>query len=203
MGKLGLFILAMAAVAIGGFLLWPDAEAPMDQVQAAPLPDPDQNLPIDQRSMASVEGVVIDLNCAATAKILTGSWDSTALDQILGDETLQQDCLSLKKGQPAAVFYEDKIQAVLACNPRGGGKIQRTEEHGNPHALTKYAGAPVVVEGFWADQETNLFVPVRIRRRILHAESFFTRGGWHTLDCNHDGVPFSASDSLVPPTADH
>ncbi|MEE2840346.1 MAG: hypothetical protein VYC91_07410, partial [Acidobacteriota bacterium] len=105
MGKLGLFLLAMAAVAFGGFLLWPDAEAPMDQVQAAPLPEPDQNLPIDQRSMASVEGVVVDLNCAATAKILTGSWDSTALDQILGDETLQQDCLTLKKGQPAAVFY--------------------------------------------------------------------------------------------------
>ena len=203
MGKLGLMILAVAAVALGGFLFWPDAEAPMDQVQAASLSETDQHLPIDQRPMASVEGVMIDLTCAAKAKILTGSWDSTDRDQNLEDGTLQQDCLTLKKGQPAALLYEDKIQAIFACNPRGGGKIQRTEEHGNPHALTKYAGAPVVVEGFWANQGATLFVPVRIRRRILHAESFFTRGGWHTVDCNHDGVPFSASDSLVPPTAHH
>jgi len=203
MGKLGLIILTMAAVTLGGFLFWPDVEPPMDQVQAAPLPETDQHLPIDERPMASVEGVVIDLNCAATAKVLTGSWDSTALDSVLENATLQQDCVSLKKGQPVAVFYEDKIQAVLACNPRGGGEIQRSEEHGNPHALTKYAGAPVVVEGFWADKGTSLFVPVRIRRRILHAESFFTRGGWHTLDCNHDGVPFNASDALVSPNAPH
>ena len=203
MGKLGLMILAVTAVALGGFLLWPDAEAPIDQVQAASLPAIDFNLPIDQRPMASVVGVMIDLTCAAMAQVLTGSWDSTDLDQAGENGTIQQDCLTLKKGQPAALFYEGKIQAVLACNPRGGGKIQRTEEHGNPHALTKYAGAPVVVEGFWADQGTNLFVPVRIRRRILHAESYFTSGGWHVVDCNHDGVPFNASDSLVPPTAHH
>jgi hypothetical protein len=202
MGKLGLMILAVAAVTLGVFLLWPDVETPMDQVQAASLPDTDFNLPIDQRPMASVEGVMIDLTCAARAKVLTGSWDHTGLESV-SEAAAMQDCLTLKKGQPAALFYEGRVQAVFACNPRGGGKIQRTEEHGNPHALTKYADAPVVVEGFWADQGTNLFVPVRIRRRILHAESFFTRGGWHTVDCNHDGVPFSASDSLVPPAAHH
>ena len=200
MSKLGLLILVVAAVVLGVLFLWPDAKAPMDQVQAASLPETDYSLPVDQRPMASVEGVMIDLACAAKAKVLTGAWDG--LDTVFEDEAMQ-DCLTLKKGQPAALFYEDRIQAVFACNPRGGGKIQRSEEHGNPHALTKYAGAPVVVEGFWADQGTSLFVPVRIRRRILHAESFFTRGGWHSVDCNHDGVPFSASDSLVPPAAHH
>ena len=146
----------------------------------------------------TVRGTVIDLNCASTGKTLTGSWKNTELDHVMADGTIQKNCLEmcLKGGQPAALFSGGKITAVLACNPLGGGDIQRGSQHGNPHNLVKYAGAPVEVEGFWADEDTKLLVPVRIRRSIIHVESYFSRGGWHPVDCNRDGIPFDGADMI-------
>ena len=145
-----------------------------------------------------VRGTVIDLSCASTGKALTGSWENTGLDHMMADGTIQKNCLEmcLKGGQPAALFSRGEITAVLACNPRGGGDIQRGSQHGNPHNLVKYAGAPVEVEGFWADENTKLLVPVRIRRSIIHVESYFSRGGWHPVDCNRDGIPFNGADMI-------
>ncbi|MCH8016463.1 MAG: hypothetical protein IH917_07560 [Acidobacteria bacterium] len=154
----------------------------------------------------TVRGTVIDLNCASTGKALTGSWKNTELDHLMADGTIQKNCLEmcLKGGQPAALFSRGKITAVLACNPRGGGDIQRGDQHGNPHNLIKYAGAPVEVEGFWADEDTKLLVPVRIRRSIIHVESYFSRGGWHPVDCNRDGIPFNGTDMIgASPSEEH
>ena len=74
-----------------------------------------------------VRGTVIDLSCASTGKALTGSWENTGLDHMMADGTIQKNCLEmcLKGGQPAALFSRGEITAVLACNPRGGGDIQR------------------------------------------------------------------------------
>ena len=98
----------------------------------------------------------------------------------------------------------NEITAVLACNPLGGGDIQRGSQHGNPHNLVKYAGAPVEVEGFCADEDTKLLVPVRIRRSIIHVESYFSRGGRQAVDCNRDGIPFNGTDMIgASPSEEH
>ncbi len=98
------------------------------------------------------------------------------------DGNLQKGCatLCLLGGQPAALFSDNKITAVFACNPQGSGAA--------PHQGYTLAGNVAQaseVEGYWLDgnAETGLFVPLKIRRAILTAERRYGSGGWLELDC--------------------
>ncbi len=116
-----------------------------------------------------LKGRVIDLTCAVKGKVTMGAWNNIAQDHMMEDGNLQKGCatLCLLGGQPAALFSDNKITAVFACNPRGSGSA--------PHQGYTLAGNVAQaseVEGYWVDgrAETGIFVPLKIRRAILTAE---------------------------------
>ncbi len=111
-----------------------------------------------------------------------GAWNNIAQDHMMADGNLQKGCatLCLMGGQPAALFADNKITAVFACNPQGSGVA--------PHQGYTLAGNVAQaseVEGYWLDDkaETGLFVPLKIRRAILTAERRYGSGGLLELDC--------------------
>ena len=113
-----------------------------------------------------LKGRIIDLTCAVKGKVAMGAWNNIAL--------------CLLGGQPAALFSDNKITAVFACNPQGSGAA--------PHQGYTLAGNVAQaseVEGYWLDDnaETGIFVPLKIRRAILTAERRYGSGGWLELDC--------------------
>ncbi len=129
-----------------------------------------------------LKGRVIDLTCAVKGKVAMGAWNNIAQDHMMEDGNLQKGCASLclLGGQPAALFSDNKITAVFACNPQGSGAA--------PHQGYTLAGNVAQaseVEGYWLDgnAETGLFVPLKIRRAILTAERRYGSGGWLELDC--------------------
>ncbi len=131
-----------------------------------------------------LKGRVVDLTCAVKGKVAMGSWNNIAQDHMMADGSLQKGCASLclLGGQPAALFSDNKITAVFACNPQGSGVA--------PHQGYTLAGNVAQaseVEGYWLDDnaETGLFVPLKIRRAILTAERRYGSGGWRELDCGN------------------
>ncbi len=135
-----------------------------------------------------LKGRVIDLTCAVKGKVAMGAWNNIAQDHMMADGNLQKGCASLclLGGQPAALFSDNQITAVFACNPQGSGVA--------PHQGYTLAGNVAQaseVEGYWLDDkaETGLFVPLKIRRAILTAERRYGSGGWLELDCGpmHEG----------------
>ena len=129
-----------------------------------------------------LKGRVVDLTCAVKGKVAMGAWNNIAQDHMMADGNLQKGCatLCLMGGQPAALFSDNKITAVFACNPQGSGVA--------PHQGYTLAGNVAQaseVEGYWLDDkaETGLFVPLKIRRAILTAERRYGSGGWLELDC--------------------
>jgi hypothetical protein len=136
-----------------------------------------------QPQIITLKGRVIDLTCAVKGKVMTDSWNNVAEDHMMEDGNIQKACatLCLKGGQPAALFADNKITAIFACNPRG--------TDGAPHqgyTLAGYIAFAAEVEGYWADgkAESGIFVPLRIRRGILSAERRYSEGGgWKELYC--------------------
>ncbi len=135
-----------------------------------------------------LKGRDIDLTCAVKGKVAMGAWNNIAQDHMMADGNLQKGCASLclLGGQPAALFSDNQITAVFACNPQGSGVA--------PHQGYTLAGNVAQaseVEGYWLDDkaETGLFVPLKIRRAILTAERRYGSGGWLELDCGamHEG----------------
>jgi len=129
-----------------------------------------------------LKGRVVDLTCAVKGKVAMGAWNNIAQDHMMSDGNLQKGCASLclLGGQPAALFSDNRITAVFACNPRGSGAA--------PHQGYTLAGNVAQaseVEGYWVDgrAETGIFVPLKIRRAILTAERRYGSGGWLELDC--------------------
>jgi hypothetical protein len=129
-----------------------------------------------------LKGRVVDLTCAVKGKVAMGSWNNIAEDHMMADGNLQKSCatLCLLGGQPAALFADNRITAVFACNPQGSGVA--------PHKGYTLAGNVAQaseVEGYWLDDNagTGLFVPLKIRRAILTAERRYGSGGWLELDC--------------------
>jgi hypothetical protein len=131
-----------------------------------------------------LKGRVVDLTCAVKGKVAMGAWNNIAQDHMMDDGNLQKGCatMCMMGGQPAALFSDNKITAVFACNPRGSGAA--------PHQGYTLAGNVAQaseVEGYWVDDdaETGLFVPLKIRRAILTAERRYGSGGWLKLDCGN------------------
>lgn len=136
-----------------------------------------------------LKGRIVDLTCAVNGKIMTGTWNNVAADHMMADGNILTGCgtMCLKGGQPAALFSNNQITAIFACNPQGGEKRFYT--------LLKYLATPVEVEGHWADggPESKIFVPVRVQRGVLGVESRVgRRGAWRVLDCG------SLEGNLVP-----
>ncbi len=131
-----------------------------------------------------LKGRVIDLTCAVKGKVAMGSWNNIAEDHMMEDGNLQKACatLCLMGGQPAALFSDNKITAVFACNPRGTG----TAPH-QGYTLAGNVAQDSEIEGYWLDDQagTALFVPLKIRRAILTAERRYGSGGWRELDCGN------------------
>ncbi len=122
-----------------------------------------------------IRGRVVDLTCAVKGKALMEAWNNVGQDHMMADGNIQKGCASmcLTGGHPAALFSDDAITAVFACNPRGSGASEYT--------LAKYASAPVEFQGYWASP--GVFVPQKVRRTTLSVESRYGSGGWRTLDC--------------------
>lgn len=116
--------------------------------------------------MTTISGKIIDLTCASKAQAMMGSWVNTEDTHMMpgGKEAPGCATMCLKGGQPAALFQDDAIAAVFACNPRA--------------TLADYAAQEVEVEGFWggsAGDAIKTFVPTKIRA---------TGGGdWQEVDC--------------------
>ncbi len=130
----------------------------------------------------TLKGRIIDLTCAVKGKVAMGSWNNIAEDHMMADGNLQKSCatMCLMGGQPAALFSDNKITAVFACNPRGTG----TAPH-QGYTLAGNVAQDSELQGYWVDgkAETGLFVPLKIRRAILTAERRYGSGGWLELDC--------------------
>ena len=138
----------------------------------------------NQPQTVILKGRVVDLTCAVKGKVAMGSWNNIAEDHMMADGNLQKACatLCLMGGQPSALFSDNKITAVFACNPRGTG----TAPH-QGYTLAGNVAQDSEVEGYWLDDkaETGLFVPLKIRRAILTAERRYGSGGWRELDCGN------------------
>jgi len=122
-----------------------------------------------------IRGRVVDLTCAVKGKVMTEAWNNVGQDHMMADGNIQKGCaaMCLTGGHPAALFSDNAIKAVFACNPRGSGVSEYT--------LAKYAAAPVEFQGYWAS--AGVFVPQKVRRTTLSVESRYGSGGWRTLDC--------------------
>ena len=122
-----------------------------------------------------IRGRVVDLTCAVKGKVMTEAWNNVGQDHMMADGNIQKGCaaMCLTGGHPAALFSDDRITAVFACNPRGSGVSE--------YNLAKYAAAPVELQGYWAS--ARVFVPHKVRRTTLSVESRYGSGGWRTLDC--------------------
>ncbi len=122
-----------------------------------------------------IRGRIVDLTCAVKGKAMTGAWNNVGQDHMMADGNIQKGCaaMCLTGGHPAALFSDNAITAVFACNPRGSGVSE--------YNLAKYAAAPVELQGYWAS--TGIFVPHKVRRTTLSVESRYGSGGWRTLDC--------------------
>lgn len=103
---------------------------------------------------ATISGILVDLSCSAKGMVMMGN-DYNALNDT--HKTPKGDMPScatmcLKGGQPAAIFSDGKIQAVLLANASLN--------------LYKFASKKVDVEGFYAgdsDDAVKTFFPKRIR----------------------------------------
>ncbi len=122
-----------------------------------------------------IRGRVVDLTCAVKGKVMTEAWNNVGQDHMMADGNIQKGCaaMCLTGGHPAALFSDNAITAVFACNPRGSVVSEYT--------LAKYAAAPVEFQGYWAS--AGVFVPQKVRRTTLSVESRYGSGGWRTLDC--------------------
>ncbi len=122
-----------------------------------------------------IRGRVVDLTCAVKGKVMTEAWNNIGQDHMMADGNIQKGCaaMCLTGGHPAALFSDNAIKAVFACNPRGSGVSEYTR--------AKYAAAPVEFQGYWAS--AGVFVPQKVRRTTLSVESRYGSGGWRTLDC--------------------
>jgi hypothetical protein len=110
---------------------------------------------MSEPEIVTVSGKVIDVTCAAKGKAMMGTWVNVDSDHIMEDGSIMKGCaeMCLLGGLPAGLFKDDKIMAVLACNPAP--------------TLSKYAGEDVELQGFWATtvavDGTASFVPQKIQ----------------------------------------
>lgn len=114
-----------------------------------------------QPKMESLSGQLIDLTCASKGEAMMGKWMNTAADHMMPDGKTQKDCaaMCLKGGQPAALFANNKVSAIFACNPRA--------------TLADFAAQNVEVQGFWAGAGAT-FIPTKIRK---------SGGSWADVNC--------------------
>ena len=117
-----------------------------------------------QPQTVTLKGTLIDLACAAKGQAMMGSWGNTGQDHMMPNGKTQKSCatMCLRGGQPAALFADNKVTAVFACNPRA--------------TLASYAADSVEVQGFWAGTGSDVkpFVPTKIRSGS---------GAWKDVDC--------------------
>ncbi len=133
-----------------------------------------------QPQTVTVKGWLLDLTCAVKGQIMRGAWDNIGEDHMMEDGNIQKNCatLCLRGGQPAALFSDNKITAIFACNPGGSGASRSS--------LARFVAMEVEVQGYWADgaAQTGIFVPLRIRRGVLRArDRYGPGGGWRDVDC--------------------
>jgi len=116
--------------------------------------------------METISGKVIDMTCAAKGHAMMGNWHNAENNDHMTPDGKKPNCaeMCLKGGQPAALFANDKIKAVFACNPRA--------------TLADYAAKEVDVQGFYATNKkdgANTFIPQKIRAA--------GGGSWTDVDC--------------------
>ncbi len=133
---------------------------------------------MNQPETVILKGRVIDLTCAVKGKAMTGTWNNVAEDHMLADGSMQEKCsiMCLMGGQPAALFADNDIQAIFACNPRGSS---------GRGGLARYSSAPVEVEGYWGGggPDAKVFVPLKIRSGMMTLSARVGTGGWRNVDC--------------------
>ncbi|MCP4404602.1 MAG: hypothetical protein GY801_45780 [bacterium] len=134
----------------------------------AKAPMQDEQAEMSAPEIVTVSGKIIDLTCAVKGKAMMGTWENTGSDHVMGDGSVMKGCaqMCLLGGLPAALFQDEKIQAVLACNPAP--------------TLSKYAGEDVEVQGFWAttvkEDGAASFVPQQVQ--LLGSED-----AWEAVVC--------------------
>ncbi len=107
-----------------------------------------------QPKTVTLSGTLIDLTCASKGKAMMNSWQNVGNDHMMPDGKIKNSCakLCLTTGQPAALWSNNQIRAVLACDPKT--------------TLANFAGEKVEVQGFWAGdgKEVKTLVPTKIRQ---------------------------------------
>jgi hypothetical protein len=132
------------------------------------MPMQEKQAEMSTPEVVTVSGTIIDITCAVKGKAMMGTWANTASDHIMEDGSVMPGCaeMCLLGGLPAGLFNDDKIQAVLACNPAP--------------TLSKYAGEDVEIQGFWATtvnvDGTASFVPQQI-------QPLGSTDAWETVVC--------------------
>lgn len=113
--------------------------------------------------MEKLSGTLIDLTCASKGHATMGNWYNAENNDHMTEDGKKEQCatMCLQGGQPAALFADNKIEAVFACNPKA--------------TLSNYAAQSVDVQGFWAvDSGQRAFVPTKIKAQ---------GGDWQDVNC--------------------
>lgn len=113
--------------------------------------------------MATVSGTLADLTCAVKGKAMMDSWANAENNEHMTPDGAAPGCaaMCLKGGQPAGLYSDGDMIAVLACNPK--------------ETLANYAAQEVELQGFWGGGEaTKNFVPAKIRA---------AGGEWEDVNC--------------------
>ena len=102
----------------------------------------------------TIKGKLVDLSCAAKGMVMMGSDGNALSDEHMTPNGKMPSCatMCLKGGQPAALYSDGKIQAVLLANASLN--------------LYKFAAKDVEVQGFYAgekDDAVKTFMPQKIR----------------------------------------
>ena len=102
----------------------------------------------------TISGTLVDLSCAAKGMVMMGSDVNAKNDthKTPNGEVASCATMCLRGGQPAAIFSDGKIQAVLLANASLN--------------LYKFAVKEVDIEGFYAGSDKDAvktFMPVKIR----------------------------------------
>ncbi|MCH8333200.1 hypothetical protein IIC65_04645 [Candidatus Sumerlaeota bacterium] len=102
----------------------------------------------------TISGTLVDLSCAAKGMVMMGSDFNAKNDTHKTPNGEMASCatMCLRGGQPAAIFSDGKIQAVLLANASLN--------------LYKFAVKEVDIEGFYAGSDKDAvktFMPARIR----------------------------------------
>lgn len=102
----------------------------------------------------TISGVLVDMTCATKGMKLMDSDHNAVNNEHKTPDGMVESCATncLKGGQPAGIYSDGKIQALLLANPSVN--------------LYKFATKTVDIQGWWAgddDDEVKSFVPAKIR----------------------------------------